>query len=107
MVYFSENRAWLILSFPFVIPNSSMFLINIRFVAGSGIKRNLDLKSDQIPLPIAIGAKGGKSLSRISGGILGSKSVLNLAICWTADTHNVFLSDHKLGFEVIEKNQNP
>ncbi len=34
--------------------------------------------------------KGGKSLSRISGGILGSKSVLNLVTCWTADTHYDF-----------------
>jgi len=52
-----------------------------------GIKTKSWLESDQIPLPMAIGIKGGKNLSRISGGIFQIKSVTNLATCSFADIH--------------------
>ncbi len=50
--------------------------MSVRFLARSGKKLNLDSKSDQIP-------------SRISGGISGSKSVVNMATCRIIDTHKI------------------
>jgi len=63
-----------------------LFFIGVRYIPRAGKKLNLDSNSDQI-IPFS---KGGKSLSRVSGGTLESKSVLNLLSCRIADTHSIF-----------------
>jgi hypothetical protein len=50
--------------------------MSVRFLARSGKKLNLDTKSDQIP-PFSKGVRG----------ILGSRSVVNIAKCRITDTH--------------------
>jgi hypothetical protein len=56
--------------------------------ARTELKQNLDWNRIKFPSPkVAIGIKGGKSLSRISGGIFQIKSVTNLATCSFADIH--------------------